>query len=58
MPDNKKKIEKPDRTRINVNEPYELRRWAKDLEVTQVELKSVVRKVGPMVKDVKKAIRK
>jgi hypothetical protein len=35
-----------DRTRINMNEPYELRYWSKELGVSTAQLKSVVKKVG------------
>jgi hypothetical protein len=58
MADNPKKRGQPDRIRINVNEDYERRRWAKKFDVTQDRLRQTVRKVGPMVKDVKKALGK
>ena len=34
MPDNTHDTGKPDRERINVHEPYELRYWSKELDVT------------------------
>ena len=58
MSDDKHKVGKPDRDRINVNEPYEVRDWSKDLNVTPEKLKDAVKKVGPMVKDVKKELGK
>lgn len=56
MPDNKDKTGKADDIRINVNQDYELRDWSRELGVTPEKLKQIVTKVGPMVKDVKKAI--
>jgi hypothetical protein len=44
---------KQDRDRINLNEDYEVRDWAKSLGVSEDELRSAVAKAGPMVKDVK-----
>ena len=35
------------RTRINVNEGFELRYWAKQLNVSLEQMRSAVRKVGP-----------
>jgi len=35
-----------DRTHINVNEGFELRYWAKNLNVSLEQIKSAVRKVG------------
>ena len=35
-----------DRTRINMNEPFELRYWSKELGVSLAQLKAVVDKVG------------
>lgn len=58
MSDNKKEVGKPDRDRINVNEPYELNDWSKKFDVTKERLKEVVKEVGPMVKDVKKELGK
>jgi hypothetical protein len=45
-----------DRERINVNEEYELRDWSAKLGVTSWEVKAAVRKVGPMAKDVARAL--
>ena len=58
MPDNTHERGKPDRDRINVHEPYELRDWSKELGVTPDKLKDAVQKVGPMVKDVRKHLGK
>ena len=35
-----------DRTRINMNEPFEVRYWSKELGVSVSQLKAVVKKVG------------
>ncbi|MSP49456.1 MAG: DUF3606 domain-containing protein [Alphaproteobacteria bacterium] len=56
MPDNKSKIGKSDGDRINVKEDFELAGWAKRLGVTPAKLKQLVKKVGPMLDDVKAEI--
>ncbi len=43
-----------DRTRINVNEKWEVEYWTKELRVTEQKLRDAVKKVGVMVVDVKK----
>jgi Protein of unknown function (DUF3606) len=58
MPDKKSEVGKPDDSRINVNQDYELRDWSKKLGVTPEKLKEAVKKVGPMVKDVRKELGK
>jgi hypothetical protein len=35
-----------DRTSINMNEPFEVRYWSKELGISQAQLKAVVVKVG------------
>ena len=54
MPDDKKKPGGQDRTRINVNEEYEVRDWSNKFGVTQDELKKAVAKVGTSAEAVKK----
>ena len=54
MPDDKQKPGGQDRTRINVNEDYELRDWSQKFGVTQEELKKAVAKVGTSAEAVKK----
>jgi hypothetical protein len=56
MADDKTKTGQADRIRINVNEEYELRDWSTKLGVTHWEVKAAVRKVGPMAKDVARAL--
>jgi len=38
-----------DRKRININQPYEIRHWARKFNVTRRELREAVEKVGPSV---------
>jgi hypothetical protein len=56
MADDKTKTGRADRERININEDYELRDWSAKLGVTSWEVKAAVRKVGPMAKDVARAL--
>ena len=58
MADDKIKAGKPDRDRINVDEAYELRDWTKRFGASEGELKAAVKKVGPMARDVAKALGK
>ena len=58
MADDPKKVGKPDRDRINVHEDYELRDWSKLLGVSADRLKETVKKVGPMVADVRRELRR
>ena len=46
MPDDKSKPGGQDRTRINVNEPYELRDWARKFGVLPEQLRVAVNQVG------------
>jgi hypothetical protein len=58
MADDKSKVAKADRDRINLNEDYEVRYWSDTLGITELELEAVVEKVGPMVEDVRRFLRK
>lgn len=58
MADNKSKVGKPDRSRINVDEEYELKDWSEKFAISPTMLKQIVGKVGPMVDDVKAEIEK
>lgn len=49
MSDDKSKPGGQDRTRINVNEDYELRDWSKKFGVTPEQLKAAVQAVGTSV---------
>jgi len=44
--DNKEHVGNPDRSRINVNEDYELNDWSKKFGVSHDELKEAVKAVG------------
>ena len=57
MSDNKQKVGKPDRDRINVNEDYEMQDWATRFNVSKDKIKDAVKKVGPMVKDVERELK-
>ncbi|HEX9721427.1 MAG TPA: DUF3606 domain-containing protein [Ramlibacter sp.] len=46
MPDDKSKSHGQDRERINVNQDYELRDWAKSLNTTPERVKEAVQAVG------------
>lgn len=50
--DDKKNVGNPDRSRINVNESYELQDWAKKFGVSTDEIKAAVKAVGTSAKDV------
>jgi hypothetical protein len=52
MADDKTRAGGQDRTRINVNEDYELRDWSKKYGVTPDELRAAVKAVGTQAKDV------
>lgn len=58
MSDDKNKTGPGDRTRINVNEPYELRYWTKELGASADELRAAVKAVGVMVSDVREHLKK
>jgi hypothetical protein len=45
-----------DRTYINMNEPFELRYWSKELGVSQSQLKALVLKVGSATEAVRQEL--
>jgi len=53
MSDDKSKTGGQDRQRINVNEDYELRDWAKSLNTTPERLKEAVQAVGDRAEKVR-----
>ena len=53
MSDDKTNRGNPDRQRIDLNDPNELRTWAKSMGVTPEELKSAVKEVGPVADKVR-----
>lgn len=54
MADDKTKTGGQDRQRINVNEDYELRGWAKKFNVTPEQLEEAVKAVGTQADDVER----
>ena len=57
MSDDKTKSGGQDRSRINVNEAYELRDWSEKLAVTPAELKRAVNAVGTSADAVEKHLK-
>ena len=58
MSDDTQKRGSGDRNRINLNQEHEVRYWTKELGVDEQTLKSTVQRVGPMVEDVRSALRR
>ena len=58
MADDKKKRDFRDRTRINVNEDYELQYWSEELGVSKEEVREAVEKVGESVERVREFVAK
>lgn len=56
MSDDKSKRRRGKWERIDPDEPRELEYWAKELEVSQEELEGHLRRVGPVVQDVRRSI--
>jgi hypothetical protein len=52
MSDNKSMTGGQDRTRINVNEEYELQDWAKKFDATPDQIREAVKAVGDSAADV------
>ena len=58
MADNKSNRGAQDRSRINVNEDYELRYWTKTLGVSEDELRAAVQKHGTSAEAVRNGLNK
>ena len=58
MADDKSKTGPADRSKINVNEDYELAYWTKALNVSRAELEQTVQKVGTSAKAVREYLNK
>lgn len=58
MPDNKKKVGKPDRLRISTSERYELDYEAKKMGTSPAKVKAAAKRAGPMRKDVEEVLKK
>ncbi len=54
MPDDLTRRKPEDPTKINVNQSWEIEYWTKKLGVTEQQLRTAVKAVGPLVKDVKR----
>ena len=57
MPDDKSKPGGQDRKRININEDYEVRDWAKKFGVSQDQLKAAVKAVGDQASAIEKHLK-
>lgn len=57
MADDKSSAHGQDRARINVNQDYELRDWAKSLNTTPERLKEAVQAVGDRADKVRKYLK-
>ena len=58
MADDKSKVAPGDRSRININEDYEVTYWTKALGCTKQELEKAVKEVGVSASAVKKYFNK
>ncbi|HZR03050.1 MAG TPA: DUF3606 domain-containing protein [Burkholderiales bacterium] len=58
MSDDKSKKGPADRTRVNVNEDYELRYWSEKFGVSPDTLRAAVKKVGVMADDVERELKR
>lgn len=58
MADDKSKAGGQHRTRINLNQDYEVRDWAKTLGVTEHELRNAVAAVGNQADKVREFLKK
>lgn len=56
MPDNLEDRGPQDRSKINVNEEWELRYWTKQFGVNADTIRKAVQKVGPTVEAVRKEL--
>lgn len=57
MADDKTNRGPQDRSRINVNEPYEVQYWTKKFGVNEAQLRAAVAKVGVMADDVERYLK-
>lgn len=56
MPDDLKRKSPEDPKKININQDWELDYWSKTLSVNKSKIISAVKKVGPMLVDVKREL--
>lgn len=57
MPDDKNKASDQDRERIDVDQDYELRNWAKVLKTTPEHVREAVQAVGDRVEKVREYLK-
>jgi hypothetical protein len=57
MSDNRQERGPLDRSRVNVNEDYEVRYWSKTFGVSEEKLKKAVEQVGPIAEKVEAFLR-
>ncbi|MFD1839097.1 DUF3606 domain-containing protein [Paracidovorax cattleyae] len=58
MADNLQNRGPQDRSRVNVNEPWEVDYWTKEFGCTETQLRAAVKAVGVMVADVRRHLAK
>ena len=58
MGDDTRKVGSPDRDRINTSEDYEVRYWARELGVSEEELRAAVEAVGNGADDVRRPLKR
>ena len=58
MSDNKSQRGSPDRDRIDMNDPDEVRNWTKSLGVSKEELERAVQAAGPIASKVREHLGK
>ena len=54
MTDNLQSIEKHDDLRINMKKKYEVNYWTNNFAISESKLREAVKKVGPIVKDLRR----
>jgi len=58
MSDDKTNRGEPDRSLINLHEPYEVQYWTRTLGITEQQLRQAVQAVGPSVSAVRRHLGK
>ena len=58
MTDDLRRKKPEDPNKVNINQDWELEYWSKKFGITIYQLKKIVEKVGPMVNDIIKELKK
>lgn len=58
MSDDRSRRAPADAQRVNVNEDYEVRYWVQELGISREKLEEIVKRVGPMARDVRDAAKR